>query len=87
MPRRMVKVGGEPEPVEAEIIPIVEVIEKTSQVRLQDGAILTIKATPIDAGRAIGRKNEVGQPLYIIRHHVIVAVFSHPDVDDEEEGE
>lgn len=57
-------------------VPILESIERFSNIRLQDGSIINIKATPQEVTRIEGLFDPNGRPAYIVNSTTVVVVSS-----------
>ena len=65
--------------VEGVQIDIEESIERFSELKLRDGTILKVKMSVIEAIRLDDKKDEDGNPTYILKSQNIVDVFYCPD--------
>ena len=68
--------------VETEIITIIESVERYGQIRLQDGTILNIKATPTEVALVKNQTDQEGKPVYLVKSNTIIAIHSTPHKTD-----
>lgn len=83
MPEQKVKVPfvGAPNGVaEGTEVQILETTERWSEVKLQDGVVLRIKPTVLNAVRLNGLYDQEGNPLYALRSSILTATVSAPDI-------
>jgi hypothetical protein len=66
------------EEVECIKVTIIESVERFSQIRLDDGTILNIKATPQEVSRVENRFDQSGNPIYVVKSNNIINVHSSP---------
>ena len=59
---------------DADIVEIVEIIEKPMKVKLEDGSILRIKVDVIEVARFKGPNGPDGHPIYSVKSGTMVAV-------------
>ena len=71
-------IGPDGTPREGEDIPILESLEKTSEVRLADGTILYVKAAPISVVRVSGIWDAFNNPTYMVQSNTVVGVKQCP---------
>ncbi len=62
-----------------EVVRVVESTERYSDIVLEDGAVLRIKATASEALRLEGQSDADGNPLYYARLHTVINLLSPPD--------
>ncbi len=65
-------------PLTGEAIPVVESIERYSDLTLEDGAVLRIKATASEALRVDDQLDEDGNPVYYAKMHTVVNLLRPP---------
>jgi hypothetical protein len=57
-------------------VPITEAIERWSELKLEDGSILKVKASILTVTRIPGKFDPDGNPLYVLQGGVIMIVSS-----------
>ncbi len=72
------KINLNNEEVECTKVTIIESVERFSQIRLDDGTILNIKATPQEVVRVENRFDQSGNPIYVVKSNNIINVHSSP---------
>ena len=55
-----------------------ESVEKFSQIRLDDGTIINIKASPQEVSRIENKFDHNGNPIYVVNSTNVVTVHSSP---------
>ncbi len=66
------------EEVECKKVIIIESVERFSQIRLDDGTILNIKASPQEVFRVDNRYDRAGNPVYVVNSNNVITVHSSP---------
>ncbi len=66
------------EEVECKKVNIIESVERFSQIRLDDGTILNIKASPQEVFRVDNRYDRTGNPIYVVNSNNVITVHSSP---------
>ena len=66
-------------PVEGEVVEILESVERFSEIKLADGAILKMKMVAIEVVRLKDRWNSDGDPVYHVKSHNILATTTVPE--------
>ena len=61
-------------PVEGTIVPITEFIDRPSQLKLQDGTVLSMRTFVLEAVRLHGIKDNSGNPTYVIQSGTNIAL-------------
>jgi hypothetical protein len=75
--RKKVLVNGRP--VDGADVPVVESIERWSEIKLEDGTILRVKLTVTAVGRADSEYDDKGNPMYSIDMVPQVSIIDVPD--------
>ena len=78
-PEKITFMGPEGRPVEGWNIPVVESIEKFSEVTLEDGTVLLIKAIALTAMRIEGEWDQNGNPKYMVQNNTVIGVKHCPE--------
>lgn len=80
MAERKVKVKVTPDgpEVDALEVDVLESLERWSELRLNDGAVLNVKPIITSVARVPGRYDPEGNPLYVIKGGFALAVKSIP---------
>ena len=65
--------------VDATIVGVDESTERFSEVKLEDGTILKVKVTAIEAFRLDGQWDDAGNPMYSLKSQTIVTVSESPE--------
>ena len=60
-------------------VPIEELNERWSEIKLEDGTIIRIKLSLISAVRVPGQYDQVGNPMYIMNMTPTIAILSVPE--------
>ena len=71
--------GPSGSPVEAEVIEIVQSVERFNDIHLADGTILKMKVVAIEVVRLKDQWNAEGDPIYQIKSQNIVAATNVPE--------
>ncbi len=66
------------EEVVATKVNIIESVERFSQIRLDDGTIINIKASPQEVSRIENKFDHNGNPVYVVNSTNVVTVHSSP---------
>ena len=66
------------EEVVATKVNIIESVERFSQIRLDDGTIINIKASPQEVPRIENKFDHNGNPIYVVNSTNVVTVHSSP---------
>ena len=72
-------IGPDGNPREGEDVRITESLERNSEVTLEDGTILYIKAAPISATKVSGLWDPNNNPVYMLNSNTVVGVKFCPD--------
>ena len=64
--------------VTGDAIRVTESIERYSELTLEDGAVIRIKATASEALRVDDMKDEDGNPVYHLKIHTVIGLLSPP---------
>ena len=78
---RKVKIQGPPgQPsLEGYDVPIVESTERWTEVKLEDGSVLRVKASILSAIRVPGQYDADGNPMYALKSNVAMIVADAPE--------
>jgi hypothetical protein len=60
-------------------VPIIETIEKWSEIKLEDGAVLRIKPNVLSVIRVTDQYDPDGNPVYALRSSQVMTVVSAPE--------
>ena len=72
--------GPDGTPRKAVDVPIVKSMERTSEIELEDGTILYIKAAPISVQKAIDLWDPQNNPVYSVQSNTVIGVkYCHPE--------
>lgn len=72
--QRISVIGPDGTPREAEDVPILESTERNSEVKLEDGTILYIKAAPISVMKVIGLWDAFNNPTYSVQSNTVIGI-------------
>ena len=59
-------------------VPMLESVERWSEIKLEDGSVLRIKANVISVARVNDRWDDTGNPIYAVRSQNMMVVASAP---------
>ena len=62
-----------------EVVRVVESTERYSDIVLEDGAVLRVKATASEVLRLEGQSDPDGNPLYYAKLYTVINLLSPPD--------
>ena len=65
--------------VDAVNVPIEEVTERWTEIRLADGATLRLKSVILSVARAVDKYDQDGNPLYAIKSSSIMTATNVPE--------
>ncbi len=71
-------IGPDGTPRKAYDVPILESNEKVSEVKLEDGTILYVKASPISVLRIDGVWDAHNNPMYSVQSNTVIGVKHAP---------
>lgn len=77
-PEQTTIIGPDGTPRKAQDIPILESSEKVSEVTLEDGTVLYVKASPISVLRIEGIWDPYNNPTYSVQANTVVSVKHCP---------
>jgi hypothetical protein len=60
-------------------VPVEETTERWTDVKLEDGTVLRVKTTVMNAIRVAGQWDAEGNPMYFVKSAPVVMVVSSPD--------
>ena len=60
-------------------VPIEELNERWSEIKLGDGTIVRVKLSIVSVVRVPGQYDQVGNPMYIMNMTPTIAIFSVPE--------
>jgi hypothetical protein len=60
-------------------VPVVESTERWTEIKLEDGSILRIKASVLSAIRVQGQFDNDGNPMYALKSNISMVVVDAPD--------
>ena len=79
MPERKVKVPLPTGIVDGTDVPVMESVERWTELRLEDGSVLRIKPVIISVTRIDGQYDPQGNPMYAVQGGHTMVVGSVPD--------
>jgi hypothetical protein len=79
LPEKKTKVQTPTGLVDATEVPVSESTERWTDVRLEDGSVIRLKAVVIGAARIDGQYDNDGNPLYTVKVNQVMVVASAPD--------
>ncbi|MGA3040811.1 MAG: hypothetical protein ABSF54_08495 [Bryobacteraceae bacterium] len=81
MPERRVKVPMPPLPglQDGFDVQVSESTEKWTEVTLEDGTVLRVKASVLGAFRADGKWDAQGNPMYALKAQIVSSIVSVPE--------
>jgi hypothetical protein len=60
-------------------VPILESVERWTDIKLEDGSAVRVKTVVLSAARLEGQYDGDGNPLYALRAHNVMAVTDAPE--------
>ena len=79
MPERRVKFQlPDGKMADASEVPVVETVERWTEVKLEDGSVLRIKPTVLGITRLEGQYDPEGNPMYAVKAAHTIAIDSVP---------
>jgi hypothetical protein len=66
-------------PVEGIAVTVEESLEKWSEIKLDDGAIIRVKPVVVSVTRVDSHRDQDGNPVYVIKTQPVIAIVKGPE--------